>query len=436
MIAVAYLALGTRPIAAMLVNAAFGCAMALAVHRLVLPARRAAMASALVVSLHPALLPYTAAVMTEGVAASLVVIAVAFARRERLVALGLPASRSCRVVALGRRRRLVPRPQCARSSRRSCGISPRACIAGNDGAWCVLERAVLVTADRARRAALPWTVHNCVAMHAVRARQRQRGVEPRSSGAQTVQGRVARPWTFRRSAVRSGMRPRKTSASVTRRVAVIGHAPLALDGAGSPRSSPSPSTTPAPVRGTCTKPIRRGVRRSGEESTLGVVETLASAVVARSLRSRGSPSRMALGALHGSLLARFGRRPRRRSSFTARSPTSPSPRRSSSWGARWLARAPLLVPSDRDRHPRDRRHARRLLRRRAGRPRRRRRSSPPSPSRSVLVRVARGISCRRVGLRESVGRCDTLRGVDVAQAIAGLHAPNERWEDGRKVQTP
>jgi 4-amino-4-deoxy-L-arabinose transferase-like glycosyltransferase len=155
MIALAYVALGVRPIAPLLVNAVFGAAVALAVYRLVLPARRAAMASALVVSLHPALLPYTAAVMTEGVAASLVVIAVAIARGEYRRA-WLPWVLAGLALGVA----TLVRPQCVLFAPLLGLVAP-----ASPAAWQARARAgVLVTAVTLGVCA-PWTVRNCVAMH-------------------------------------------------------------------------------------------------------------------------------------------------------------------------------------------------------------------------------------------------------------------------------
>ena len=224
MIALAYLALGARPIAALLANAAFGAAMALAVHRLVLPARRAAMASALVVSLHPALLPYTAAVMTEGVAASLVVIAVAIARREhrRAWTPWVLAGLALGVATL-------VRPQCVLFAPLLGLVAP-----ASPAAWLERARAAVLVTVVALGVCAPWTVRNCVAMHEC-ALVSVNGGWNLLIGAQTATG-AGSPLTFRRSAAPSGTRPPRTTASVTLRASRSG-APRSPGSRAPPRSS-------------------------------------------------------------------------------------------------------------------------------------------------------------------------------------------------------
>lgn len=94
MIGIAYAIFGASPVVAMIVNAILGTLAAGAAFDLVDRAsggsakrrartRRLAVAAGLAVGLHPALVPYTAAMMTEGVAAALVIVAVALAARAR-----------------------------------------------------------------------------------------------------------------------------------------------------------------------------------------------------------------------------------------------------------------------------------------------------------------------------------------------------------------
>lgn len=85
MIGIAYALFGSKPVVAMMVNAAIGAAGAWAAFDLLARAgatsRRLAVAGGLAVGLHPALVPYTAAMMTEGVTAGVLVIAAAMAGR-------------------------------------------------------------------------------------------------------------------------------------------------------------------------------------------------------------------------------------------------------------------------------------------------------------------------------------------------------------------
>jgi hypothetical protein len=155
LMAAAYLVAGFRPAAPMGMNAIFGAAMAFAVHRLVAPSgsRRRALGAALAVGLHPALVPYTAALMTEGVAASLVVIAVALARwtpRWRwggVVAAGIALG----VATLVRPQCLALAPVLGLLSPPSGGIGGRV-------------RAAVVTAALTLAVCAPWTARNCRAM--------------------------------------------------------------------------------------------------------------------------------------------------------------------------------------------------------------------------------------------------------------------------------
>jgi hypothetical protein len=157
MLALAYLAAGARPAVAMGVNALFGAGMALAVHRLARDgaSRAGAMGAALVVALHPALVPYTAAVMTEGVAAALVVIAVAVARgRFRRAWIGWA------LAGLALSAATLVRPQCLGLAPLMGMLAPAA-----PAAWATRARsAALVTALTLAPIA-PWTARNCVEMH-------------------------------------------------------------------------------------------------------------------------------------------------------------------------------------------------------------------------------------------------------------------------------
>lgn len=83
MLGALYVILGTSAVVAMVANAFLGAAGAWATYDVL---RRAttpnlALAGGLAVALHPALVPYTVALMTESVAASLLVVAAAFAAR-------------------------------------------------------------------------------------------------------------------------------------------------------------------------------------------------------------------------------------------------------------------------------------------------------------------------------------------------------------------
>ncbi|MGO8994271.1 MAG: ArnT family glycosyltransferase [Polyangiaceae bacterium] len=156
LLAAAYL-IFERPLAAMVVNALFGGAMALGVYRLVREERgsRAAILSALLVALHPALVPYTAAVMTEGIAAALLVIAVAVARGEyRRAWFGWALAGIALGVAT------LVRPQCLLFAPLLGLLAPANASAWRDR----LGSAVVVTAV-ALAVCAPWTARNCVAMH-------------------------------------------------------------------------------------------------------------------------------------------------------------------------------------------------------------------------------------------------------------------------------
>jgi hypothetical protein len=161
-LALAYVALGASPYAAMIVNALFGAAMALAMHRLLrgepdseeAPAPRWVTAGALAVGLHPALVPYTAAVMTEGVAAALLVLAVASARNVRRPWLGWGLAGLALGVAT------LVRPQCLAFAPLLGFLAPRSPTTRRARA-----RAAVVVMGAALLLCAPWTARNCVAMH-------------------------------------------------------------------------------------------------------------------------------------------------------------------------------------------------------------------------------------------------------------------------------
>jgi hypothetical protein len=153
-LSLAYRVFGAAPGVAMGVNAVIGALGALAAHRLALrevPPRRA-LAAGLLVALHPALVFYTPAVMTEGVAAALVLIALAIGPGKtsparywlvRVLAMGVVFG----VATLVRPQMVAVAPVLA------CILAPRRRWV--TGAL-VLAAALLTVA--------PWTVRNCVRM--------------------------------------------------------------------------------------------------------------------------------------------------------------------------------------------------------------------------------------------------------------------------------
>lgn len=169
MIGIAYAIFGSKPAVAMILNALIGGCAAGAAFDLVRRAsgRRAlAMGAGIAVGLHPALVPYTAALMTEGVAAALVIVAVALAGRGRVPARGVGW-----IVAAGIVTGIATlvRPQCI-------VMAP---LLG----WFAVERRADADADadaapsgamRAKYAAIvtatallvcaPWTARNCARM--------------------------------------------------------------------------------------------------------------------------------------------------------------------------------------------------------------------------------------------------------------------------------
>ena len=162
LIGLAYALFGAHPAVAMGVNAIFGAAVALGVHRLAREggSRAMAFAAALLVGLHPALLPYTAAVMTEGVALALVVVAVAAARPTESAEPKVRwRGRALAGLALGVA--TLVRPQCLLFAPVLGVLAPRASEAGK---WVRVRAAALITALTIATC-VPWTLRNCEAMH-------------------------------------------------------------------------------------------------------------------------------------------------------------------------------------------------------------------------------------------------------------------------------
>ena len=159
MLAVAYTLFGARVGVAMGLNAALGTIASGCAHRVAMRELRpgSAMAAGLIVALHPALVLYTPAVMTEGVAAALLVCAVACLPTRATVAKRVYVAR---IVAAGVVFGLATlvRPQ----------LLPLAPLL----AWVFVPRpqrrralaaAAVLAATLATLA--PWTARNCVRMH-------------------------------------------------------------------------------------------------------------------------------------------------------------------------------------------------------------------------------------------------------------------------------
>ncbi len=149
LIAAAYAVAGTHAVVAMGVNALFGAAMVAAVWRLggVTPTARAL--AALAVALHPALVPYTAALMTEGVAAALLVVAVAVLRLRR----GAIFAGAALGVAT------LVRPQCLLFAP-LLGL-----LVSTRGSFAVRARAAAIVTAVTLLVCAPWTARNCIRMH-------------------------------------------------------------------------------------------------------------------------------------------------------------------------------------------------------------------------------------------------------------------------------
>lgn len=145
---------GAHAVVAMVVNAALGAALAVALFAALRRATtpRLALAGGLVLALHPALVPYTPALMTEGAAAALVALACGVAVGTRRSTLGLVAAGLLLGVAtLVRPQCLVLAPALGLVLTRARGAGPR------------LAAAALVT-SLALAVCAPWTARNCVRM--------------------------------------------------------------------------------------------------------------------------------------------------------------------------------------------------------------------------------------------------------------------------------
>lgn len=163
MLALAYRVFGASTGVAMGLNAAIGAVASACAHRVALRGggRWLALAAALAVALHPALVLYTPAVMTEGVAAGLVVCAMAALPKNVQFARIALAGAIFGLATLVRPQVIVLAPLLAwvfagRSRRPACGGSvdrrARHWIAAG-----VLASAFVTVA--------PWTARNCVRMH-------------------------------------------------------------------------------------------------------------------------------------------------------------------------------------------------------------------------------------------------------------------------------
>jgi hypothetical protein len=157
LIAPLYALFGAHAFLAMIGNALFGIASAVAAYDLVRASgwgKRAAFLSGIGVAIHPALVPYTLAVMTEGDTASLLVIAAAFAARSKIqhktrwiVMLGISLGVATLV-----------RPQ-------SILLAPLFGWLASRGPIFARARATVVCSLIAVACCLPWTARNCVRMH-------------------------------------------------------------------------------------------------------------------------------------------------------------------------------------------------------------------------------------------------------------------------------
>jgi len=165
----AYAVFGARPVVAMLVNVALGGAGSWGVHALLSRAtsQRLALVGGIVYALHPALVPYTAALMTEGAAASLLVVAAAFAVRAReesrapRTRRGAWATRSrVAVVACGVFMGLATlvRPQLV-------ALAPvLGWLVARAPTWPARLRSAVAVLVVALAVCAPWTARNCVRM--------------------------------------------------------------------------------------------------------------------------------------------------------------------------------------------------------------------------------------------------------------------------------
>lgn len=154
MLSVVYRVFGSSPDVAMLFNAALGVLAAACAHRVATRelGPRLALAAGLAFAVHPALVLYTPAVMTEGVAASLLVVALACLptrpKPARLALLGIVFG----LATLVRPQVLALIPFVVFAF--LPGWTRRARVAAAGGA---LAAALLVVA--------PWTARNCARMH-------------------------------------------------------------------------------------------------------------------------------------------------------------------------------------------------------------------------------------------------------------------------------
>ncbi len=158
LLAMAYVALGTKPWVAMLVNAVLGALGAVAVHDLLsrTTSRRLAWFGGAAFALHPAFVPYTAALMTEGVTASLLALAAACAGRAatgpRRVAWTAGLGALLGVATLVRPPSILLAPVLgALAARPLAGLRARASLAA-------------LTTVLALAVCAPWTARNCVRM--------------------------------------------------------------------------------------------------------------------------------------------------------------------------------------------------------------------------------------------------------------------------------
>lgn len=157
LIAPLYALFGAHTFLAMIVNALFGIAGAVAAYELVRASgwgKRAALFSGIAFAVHPALVPYTLAVMTEGVTASLIVIAAAFAARSKIQ----PKLRWIVMLGISLGLATLVRPQ-------SILLAPFFGWLASRGSIFVRARTTVVCCILTVVCCLPWTARNCVRMH-------------------------------------------------------------------------------------------------------------------------------------------------------------------------------------------------------------------------------------------------------------------------------
>jgi len=159
LLGLAYAAMGSVPVVAMLVNAAVGTVAVFAAQRCVIryASRRQALSAALLLALHPGLVFYTPALMTEGLTAELLVVASWLSLR-----VGSGAGQRFRLLALGAWLGGL------------CLVRPQLLIMAPIFGFFALDtaeprylaralRALLVT-GLALAVCLPWTLRNCARM--------------------------------------------------------------------------------------------------------------------------------------------------------------------------------------------------------------------------------------------------------------------------------